>query len=115
MISDMKTPIALAQGQLDAYNKRDLETFLTFFSEAVEVYDFPNTPRMSGMSDFKKTYEKLFRDSPELHCKLVGRISVGNIVMDQEEVSGINGKPIVRVIAIYEIENDLITKVRFVR
>ena len=111
----MITPTSLAQGQLDAYNKRDLESFLKFFSEDVEVYDFPNIPRMSGLSSFRTIYEKLFRESPDLHCKLVGRISVGNVVMDQEEVTGINGKPTARVIAIYEIENDLICRVRFVR
>lgn len=112
---DMTNPISLAQGQLDAYNKRDLETFVTFFSENVEVYDFPNTPKLSGMTRFREVYEKLFRDSPQLHCKLVGRITASNVVMDQEEVTGIPGRSVARVIAIYEIENDLIAKVRFVR
>ena len=31
----------IAQGQLDAYNDQDIEDFLKFYSEDVEVYNFP--------------------------------------------------------------------------
>jgi len=111
-----KEPTEIAQGQLDAYNRRDIDAFVDFFRDDIEVFNFPgNTPTLIGMDEFHKMYEKLFRENPSLHCELVGRFSLGTVVIDQERVTGIVGKSELRVIAIYEIEDHLIKTVRFIR
>ena len=35
----MKTAEELAQGQLEAYNNHDIETFCTYFAQDIKVYD----------------------------------------------------------------------------
>ncbi|MDZ4678488.1 MAG: nuclear transport factor 2 family protein [Oligoflexia bacterium] len=106
----------MAQGQLDAYNKRNLETFLKYYSPNVEIFDFPNAQaRVTGISEIRKIYEKLFAENPELHCELVNRMALGSVVIDHESVTGLVGRPPIKAIAIYEIKDNLIQTVRFIK
>ena len=104
--------IELVQGQLDAYNNRNLETFCTYFSEDVTVFDGRSQECLfKGMSAFRKRYEHTF-SNPNLHCHLLNRIEQDDIVIDHEEVSGI-AENLVYAIAIYRIDNGLIQEVTF--
>ena len=106
------TPIELVQGQLDAYNKHDLETFCTYFSEDVAVIDGRNQEQLfRGMTAFRERYEQTF-SNPNLHCHLLNRIEQDDIVIDHEEVSGM-AEELVYAIAVYRIENDKIQEVTF--
>ena len=59
----------------------------------------------------RKSYEFVTR-TPKLYCRLLNRITQGNIVIDHEEVWGFGDKPIY-AIAIYEIKDGKISKVYF--
>lgn len=109
------TPITIAQGQLEAYNQQNLEDFLTWYSEDVEVYNFPNELIYRGINEMRDRYAKAWKQNPNQKASVTDRISVGNTVMDKEVVTGRSNGVIVQVIAIYKIENDKITKVYFVR
>ena len=117
MRSDLipRTPEVIAQIQLNAYNSRDLETFLSVYSDSVEVFTFPDTPQYKGKEQVREIYREFFADSPGLHCRLVDRMTYENVVIDKEEVTGVKGVDVVRAVAVYEIENGLIARVRFLQ
>ena len=54
----------------------------------------------------------MFKNTPNLHCELIGRIVKGNIVIDKESVQF--GETTIEAIAIYHIENNKIKKVYFI-
>ena len=59
----------------------------------------------------RKRYTPFFKNTPDLHCKLLKRIVHGNQVIDHELVT-INGRQ-VSAVAIYTMENGKITSVTF--
>lgn len=105
----------IAQGQLDAYNKQDLENFLSWFTEDVEVYNFPSDLVYKGKEEMRKRYSESWKQNPDQKAKLTDRINVGNTVMDKEHVTGRANNMEIFVIAIYKIENEKIKQVYFVR
>ncbi len=99
------------QGHLDAYNKRDLKSFSSFFTPDAEMFHFPNpTPRAKGISGIKEIYGKLFQESPSLRAEIKNRIVMGSTVVDHEFVTGIRGGPLIEATAIYEVKNGLIAR-----
>lgn len=108
-----ETPATLAQKQLDGYNALNLEAFLEPYADDVEIYSFPNTLRMKGKEEMRKSYQKYFESTPKLHCELKNRIVQGDTVIDHEYITGVN-TPFTAV-AIYQIESGKIKKVYFVR
>lgn len=109
------TPEQLAKGQLEAYNKKDVEEFISFYSDDVEVYNFPLELVYKGKDEMRKRYTKTFSDNPNQYAKLVNRMTLFNKAIDQEHVTGRADGVDVEVIAIYEIKDDKIAKVIFVR
>ena len=107
------TPEILAQRQLNAYNFRNIEAFLEPYADDVELYTYPNTLISKGKEEMRKRYGERFKNTPNLHCELKGRIVQGNIVIDKEHV--ISGDKIIDATVIYQIENDKIKKVYFIR
>ena len=108
-----ETPSALAQRQLNAYNLRNIDAFLEPYADDVEVYNYPNDLRFKGKETMRKGYSKIFDNTPNLHCELLGRIVQGNIVIDKEKVRF--GDKVMEAIAIYHVENDKIKKVYFIQ
>lgn len=110
--------IELAQGQLDAYNKRDIEKFCTFFHPEVQVWRLNGEPvkTCSDMETFKKMYKDRFDKNPELHCELRSRVVLNDSVLDEEWVTGVAGAEAPsHVVAIYGFRDDLIGYVWFTR
>jgi len=105
------SPELLAQQQLNAYNAHDLEAFLAPYADDVEIYELPDKLLMKGKENMRKDYQ-FITQVPGLHCRLVNRIVQGNMVIDQEEVSGFGDKP-AHAVAIYLVENGKIRKVYF--
>ncbi|MBK9716947.1 MAG: amidohydrolase family protein [Saprospiraceae bacterium] len=106
------SPEILVQQQLNAYNARDLEAFLTSYSDSVELYNFPNTLIAKGKEQMKKGYVDMFKNTPDLHCEIVEHIVLGNTIIDHERVSGFGNNKI-EAVAIYEIEKGKIVRVYF--
>lgn len=110
-----RTPEDLAQMQLNAYNAGNLDAFVEVYHPDVEAYAFPGTPRFSGHTKMREIYGNLFQRAPDLHCKLVNRITYGNTVIDREIVTGVPGRDILEAVAMYEITDGLIRKVWFIQ
>lgn len=108
-----ETPVQVVQRQLERYNARDLEGFLATYSEDIELYNFPDIQISTGRDALRKNYSSFFDETPDLHCEIKNRITIGNKVIDEEYIT-MNGQHF-SAIAIYEVNNGEITKVTFVR
>lgn len=105
----------LAQEQLEAYNNRDIEAFIIPYAEDVKVYNFPDQLMYQGRDEMYGLYGRMFSRTPDLHCKLVNRMVMGNTVIDQEEVTINKSEPPVKAVAIYKIKDGKIAEVYFIR
>ncbi|MCB0705154.1 MAG: nuclear transport factor 2 family protein [Saprospiraceae bacterium] len=107
----------LADQQLVAYNKRDLESFLTFFSDTVKVYNSLHEFGYQGTQKMYEVYEGWFGMTESMHCQIINRIATGNTVIDHERIEyTIDGKEnAFESIAIYKVAGDKIAEVHFVR
>jgi hypothetical protein len=109
--------VELAQGQLDAYNQRDLEKFCLHYHPNVTAYRLATGEVIcQGMAAFREVYRSRFDGSPRLHCELKSRIVLADSVLDEEWVTGVEGASAPsHVVAIYGFEDNLISKVWFTR
>jgi hypothetical protein len=105
----------LAQEQLDAYNNRDIDAFMVPYSEDVKIFQFPDVLLYEGKDKMRDNYARYFGMTPDLHCHLVNRIVQGNTVIDQEEVTRVNGEEPTKAIAIYKIRDEKIAEVYFIK
>ena len=103
------------QKQLDAYNARDIDAFLAPYSDSVKVYNHPNRLIMSGKDEMRQRYASMFDSTPDLHCTLINRMVLGNIVIDQEYVITVKNGPAIQLMAMYKIKEDKIEEVYFIR
>lgn len=109
-----ETPLALVQRQLNAYNLRNIDAFLEPYADDVELYDFPAKLVGKGKDNMRKDYDKMFNSLPGLHCEIKDRIIQGNLIIDKEKIT-VEGKNILEGTAIYQIENNKISKVYFIQ
>ncbi|MGE0706774.1 MAG: nuclear transport factor 2 family protein [Planctomycetota bacterium] len=109
------TPSELAQRQLDAYNAHDLPGFLACYDPAVRIHDLPGGElRMEGHEAMAARYGPMFQ-RPDLHAELVGRLAMGDWVIDQERVRGALPDQVVHALAIYQVRAGKIAAVWFAR
>jgi hypothetical protein len=104
----------LAQEQLDAYNRRDIDGFLRPYADSVKVFTYPDKLEFTGIELMRLRYAGMFAQAKDLHCTLISRMVLGNKVIDEESVIFQKGQPPMRAIAIYTIEKDKIAEVRFI-
>jgi len=105
----------LAKEQLDAYNKGDIEAFLKPYSDDCEIFEHSTGKSlMKGKEAMRETYSKLFIKYPDLYCQIVSRMVLNNYVIDYENVRFSDSER-VKAIAIYEIKDNQIKKVWFIK
>lgn len=106
----------LAQQQLDAYNQQNIDEFLGVYSDDVIVMTFPGNDVMyRGKEKMRERYSQLFKNNPNQHAELISRMVKENIVIDYEYVTGRANGESINAIAMYEINDDKIQKVWFVK
>ena len=104
----------VVQQQIEYYNKQDIEGFASTYADDITVYTFPdNTITLSGKQVLIERYTETFKKKNFADIK--NRSIVGNKVIDWEiATSGLTGES-TSLMAIYEVENNLISKVWFIR
>lgn len=105
------SPRYLAEEQLNGYNSRDIDAFLKPFHKNVKVFNFPNELRYEGIDNMRKGYASFFKNTPDLHCKILKRIVHKDKVIDHELVTA-NGRQF-NAVAIYTMKNGKIVTVTF--
>ena len=116
----MSAPVSLsltdiAQAQLDAYNAQDLDAYCSFFTEDLIVSDLNGAVTTQGIAAFHAKYAQVFADFPENKVELLGRIVLGNTVIDHERVIRKPGGDQFQVGAIYTFAGGKIARVDFVK
>ena len=97
------------QAQVDAYNGRDIDAFLTSYAPDVAIVDASGRMIMSGHDTIREEYGALFDASPDLRAEIVGRVSTGTWTVDHERVS--RGEETREVLVAYLVEDGLISRV----
>lgn len=111
------TPEQVVQKQLEYYNSHDIDGFVSTYNKDVEIYNLGDAaPYLKGIENLRERYIKRFQ-TPGLHAEIAKRITLGNYVVDHENVTVMDGEKEVKsnVIATYEVKDDLIIKVWFAR
>jgi hypothetical protein len=108
------TPRQIAIRQLEAYNRHDLDAFCSLFAQRAELIDLPTSqPIARGMAEIRAFYRSRF-SVPGLRCNVHSTSDIGNFAIDRETVYGLPDGP-VDIVAIYEVIEDKIQRVFFIR
>ena len=107
-------PTEVVKKQLDAYNAKDIEAFMSCWAEDAQYFAFPSERLAEGAQQIRERHEARFQE-PDLFGKLIHRMNVGNLVIDREVVTRNfpEGVGHVDVIAIYEVSDGRIAKAWF--
>lgn len=107
----------IVQSNLEAYNRRELEKFMAWFTEDIELYSFNEMKLMaSGKLAIEKLYKELFEASPNLHSTILQRIVFDNKIIDHERIVGRKGsKDTLEIVMIYEVKDGKIFKMTSVK
>ena len=108
-------PESIVQRQLDAYNARDVEALLATNAEDVQQFEYPDTLLCSGAAQLRERMVARLSD-PRLHARLINRITMGQTVIDHEEVTRTfpDGVGKLELVAIYEVRDGKIATARFI-
>ena len=116
-ISAQMTPEEVVQKQLETYNNRDINGFMSVIHENITVHEFSNgAVVIDGYNACKKVYAALFEASPKLHSKIMTRTVFDNKVIDHEYITGRKGSGTpIELVLIYEVNYEKITKITVLR
>ena len=66
-----------AQQQLNAYNERNIDAFMEWFSSDLEVISLSDSSLLfRSIDDYRCRYETVFRESANLHAEVVHRLII---------------------------------------
>ncbi|GAB3256272.1 nuclear transport factor 2 family protein [Chitinimonas naiadis] len=106
---DPRSPAAVVQRQLDAYNARDVEALLATYAFDASQYEHPGKLLATGHPALRERLTARLQE-PNLHAHLIQRSVMGHIVIDQEIVTRTfpEGPGTIEMVAIYEVRDGLI-------
>jgi hypothetical protein len=109
------TPEAVVQRQLDAYNARDIDALMATYAEDIELFEHPAKLLAKGAAQVRER-QGIRLAEPNLHAKLIQRMVMGNIVIDQEVVTRTfaEGTGRIELIATYQVLEARIAKAWFI-
>lgn len=112
-----QNPEIIVQKNLDAYNDRNLTTFMSYFSDDIKLVNFSDQSVVAeGKEGIEKLYGNLFEQSPQLHSNILKRMILGNKVIDHESITGRKGvAEAIELIMVYEIKDNKIYKMTVIR
>jgi hypothetical protein len=111
----MASPEEIVQRQLVAFNAHDLEPFLALFAPGVTIVDLVDGSLvLRGIEALRDRYVAVFRDRPLVRAELVGRLALGRFVIDRERLTDGDAQPAEDALAIYEVEDDVVTRMWFI-
>lgn len=106
--------VMLVERQLDAYNAKNVEAWLSTYAEDAEQYILHGECIARGHDQMRERILLRFAE-PALHARLLSRTVMGNVVVDHECVTRNfpEGKGTIELLCVYEVEHGLIRKASF--
>lgn len=100
--------------QLEAYNARDIDEFMSCWAIDAEVFAWPSEMIAKGSDQIRARHIERFKE-PDLFASLIGRVAVGGLIVDREIVTRNfpQGRGKLDVIGIYEVEHGKIKRAWF--
>ena len=110
--------LAVVEQLIKAYNARNIDAFVSMYSEDVEFYVFPNELQFKGKENLIARYGLMFKKLKCVKSSPIKRIVTGNIVIDHELSETCTTDPNVvdkrsEFVSSYKVENGKVTKVLF--
>jgi hypothetical protein len=95
-----------------AYEKRDLERFLSFYADDAKIHIVPSGRCLNGLSEIREVFEQMFASSQSIKVNIDRQLVVGRYVMDREHARITKDDATLEVISLsmYRVENG---KIRF--
>jgi len=108
----ISSPLEIVNKRMEYYNLNNFEKFIKLYADDVKIYTYPNKLLGKGTENITSIFKPKFA-SKSIQVEIVSQMNNGNHVINHEIVTenGIETK----YVSIYEINNGLITSVRFVR
>lgn len=108
------SPEVLVQRQLDAYNARNLDAWLSTYAPEAKQFELGGALLAAGHAQIRARAEARFQE-PHLHAQLIRRETFGNVVIDHEDVTRTfaEGPGRVELVCVYVVENGLIQSASF--
>ena len=109
-----KTPLAVVQAQLDAYNAKNLDALMATYASDAQQFALHGALLAEGHEQIRPRYEMRFAE-PDLHARLLSRTVLGNFVTDLEIVTRNfpEGKGTVEMLCVYEVIDGCIVRASF--
>ena len=98
---------------LEALNAHDIDAFVACYAPDATIEDGYDRVAASGHDELRERYGPTFEQFPELRVTAISRIDVGEFVVQEEEATGRGDAE--RHVAVYLIEDGLITRERLIR
>ena len=110
-------PEKVVQANLDAYNKGDIEGFMSYFSSDILIRDFDSgVVTAEGKKEVREIYSELFKASPDLHSRILKRTVFDNKIVDHEYITGRNrSQEPLELVLIYEVRDSKIFRISVMR
>jgi hypothetical protein len=112
IVIDDKTAEAVAERVFEAYSKKDLQSFVSYFSNDVEVSLFNDKTLYKGKTELEKNYAYFFKVNPNFRTEFISRKVTNNHVVEEFILERVKGKG-QKITVIYEINNGLVQKMCF--
>lgn len=109
------SPVDVVQRQFEAYNAQDMDAFLATYAPDCQICDLNGAITQNGREEIRTRYAAMFAQFPENKARLIGRMSLGDVVIDHEDVTRSPTGPRLEAIAIYTVKNGQIARVDFVK
>lgn len=106
----------IIQQYMEAYNRRDIEAFLSYMHPDFESFLYDEQKRLcAGLDAARELYGKRFSENPNLYVTTLGRMVNDNVVIDRQLIEGFDGGKTIQAISIFELEGNLVKRAAFVR
>jgi hypothetical protein len=106
-------PVQVVQEFIDAFNARDVDRVVSYFSADAVMQDDSGTAFAQGEEAIREHFGWFLPQSPDLHSEVVSRIHVGCWVVQEEHVTGLvleDPVPEFRIPSAYRVEDGKIVK-----
>ena len=111
---EFTSPEVVVQRQLDAYNAKDLEAWLSTYATNARQFELGGKLLTEGHEQIRARTAPRFVE-PNLHATLLSRVVMGNVVVDHEDVTRTfpEGPGRIELVCVYVVERGLIQTASF--